>query len=225
MKTCPNPQCRMTDISDDFKFCPKCGTALVADQWNRKYRDLTERRDELVQKKAILDQFEKERNQMFSILDRDEMFQAEKATYKAALKEIKTKEWIASILGFLGAAAIIVVFIILNRKEILILDDKYNLIPVAAMLLFIIVKDIIHGRLQKNRKKHLLEIKPKILDTFISKYFELYKEIFDEKKEDNILKLELDASKQVKADIRKYIEKTEQSILDIDANLRSIEAL
>lgn len=28
MKTCPNPQCQMTDIPDDFKFCPKCGTAL-----------------------------------------------------------------------------------------------------------------------------------------------------------------------------------------------------
>lgn len=32
MKTCPNPQCRMTDISDDFKFCPKCGTALETTQ-------------------------------------------------------------------------------------------------------------------------------------------------------------------------------------------------
>lgn len=28
MKTCSNTQCQMTDIPDEYKFCPKCGTEL-----------------------------------------------------------------------------------------------------------------------------------------------------------------------------------------------------
>ena len=29
MKTCPNPQCNMSGIPDEAKFCPKCGMPLT----------------------------------------------------------------------------------------------------------------------------------------------------------------------------------------------------
>ena len=33
MKTCPNPKCKNTDIPDDARFCPACGTQLTEGTW------------------------------------------------------------------------------------------------------------------------------------------------------------------------------------------------
>lgn len=218
MKTCSN--CQMTDIPDEYKFCPKCGTALAEEQHQNKYRDLSTVRDEIVQGKALYDKFEKDRKQMLAILDNDNLFQIEKEEYFKAIRKYREKRFFYFFMNVV-LNIIFVIFIALAVNNYLITIEW---VIFAFLCILFSVKLGMDGDDNKNYKSKVLpSLKPKVLREFISKNLMIYQKVENNISEDKILKMELKAPKKVEKDIREYIKKLELSISEINTCLQSIE--
>lgn len=224
MKTCSN--CHKTNISDKYKFCPQCGTALVAELWREKYRELLNRRNSLCIGKELYIQFKNERNQLFYILNNDAKYKAEISAYKTAMR-IKS---IVQFLIYFSLFSATVVMTVLAAKGNINLRDLPTLFFI--FLLWGMYAEIYHffrWRFipfiwKKTTKMKLINLKE-----FIDRNIMLYKNIVENSDSKNFmercLKYELKSHEQLSKEIQLLIARIEQSILEIDTNLKAIEAI
>ena len=230
MKTCPNPKCKATDIPDDAQFCHKCGANLRSTEkaWDKQYICDKKHRDDLVQKKQLVELFEERRKRFFEVVDHDQTFIFKRDNYILNRKKILRKRPIYLILGLLCAilcgGALIAPFFIKV--------DMPFLIPAFICPYTLVGAVLFYMKYDETFKKDTTEI-PILAKTFIQENYKIYKLIIPEKLNreysdyDEFCIWEQEVNNQVGMmnRILAYKNDLDCSINDLDIRLHSLEQL
>lgn len=231
MKTCPNPKCKATDIPDDAQFCPKCGENLLSTEkaWDKQYISDKKNRDDLVQKKQLVELFEERRKHFFEVVSHNKAFILEKNNYINNCNNIHKKKIVYFILG------VFCILLLGGVYSTIIFEDDVPFRDIssggwgwalAILYPFAFFGVIVFFSSFKNTKVDETKIPP-VAKAFIAENFKIYQLInpqtFDS--EYRIWEQEVSNFATVTYAITNYKKMINQSIKNYDEQLRTIEQL